>query len=120
MAGALDRYARRRLWARIGSGRDGLPHTRPTRGDIFGSVKVDYKLFTNVLGVAVFAALIGLTMRRGATDPSCGMKVDRAKAIRMEFAGETYYFCSERCLHAFELDPERGLGPSGPHAAHVR
>jgi uncharacterized protein len=42
------------------------PHTRPPRADIFSSVKVDYKLFLNILGVAVFATLFGLTMRRGA------------------------------------------------------
>jgi uncharacterized membrane protein YraQ (UPF0718 family) len=30
---------------------------RPSRGDIFGSIQVDYKLFLNLLGVAVFAAL---------------------------------------------------------------
>jgi YHS domain-containing protein len=30
------------------------------------------------------------------------MKVDRAKAVAKEFGGETYYFCSEHCLHAFE------------------
>ena len=35
----------------------------------------------NILGVAIFAALFWLTRRRGATDPVCGMKVDRAKAI---------------------------------------
>ena len=83
-----------------------IPHTRPTRGDIFGSVKVDYKLFTNILGVAVFATLFWLTMRRGATDPVCGMKVDRHKAVTIDLAGETHYFCSEHCLHAFEVGPE--------------
>ncbi len=30
------------------------------------------------------------------------MKVDRAKALTKEFAGETHYFCSTGCLHAFE------------------
>jgi uncharacterized protein len=30
---------------------------RPTREDVFGSVEVDYKLFLNVLGLAIFAAL---------------------------------------------------------------
>ncbi len=45
-----------------------IPHIRPTRADIFGGVKVNYKMFTNILGVAIFAALFGLTMRRGATD----------------------------------------------------
>ncbi|MGI8802305.1 MAG: YHS domain-containing protein [Solirubrobacteraceae bacterium] len=43
--------------------------------------------------------------RRGATDPTCGMKVDRAKAVCKSLAGETFYFCRERCLHALEADP---------------
>jgi YHS domain-containing protein len=86
-----------------------IPHIRPTRADIFSSIKVDYKLFTNILGLAIFAALFALTVRRGATDPVCGMKVDRAKALRMEFAGDTYYFCSQGCLHAFEADPQQQI-----------
>ena len=63
---------------------------------------MNYKLALNVLGLAIFAAMFWLTARRGATDPVCGMKVDRAKAVAKEFGGETYYFCSEHCLHAFE------------------
>jgi hypothetical protein len=86
-----------------------IPHIRPTRAHIFSSIKVDYKLFTNILGVALFAALFALTVRRGATDPVCGMKVDRAKALRMDFAGETYYFCSQACLHAFQTDPQQHI-----------
>ena len=38
---------------------------RPTRADVFGSVQVDYKLFLNVLALAVFGALMGLTIRAG-------------------------------------------------------
>ena len=38
---------------------------RPTRGDVFGSVQVDYKLFLNLLGLAVFGALMGLSARGG-------------------------------------------------------
>ena len=86
-----------------------IPHIRPTRADIFGSIKVNYTLFTNILGVAVFAALFALTVRRGATDPVCEMKVDRAKALRVDFAGDTYYFCSQGCLHAFEANPHQDI-----------
>jgi YHS domain-containing protein len=75
---------------------------RPTRADIFSSIQVDYKLALNLLGLAIFAALFWLTARRGATDPVCGMKVDRARAVTTELGGQTYYFCSEHCLHAFE------------------
>jgi YHS domain-containing protein len=80
---------------------------RPSRADIFSGVHLDYKLFLNLAGLAVFAALMALTARRGVTDPVCGMKVDRAKGIHKDVAGERYYFCSEHCLHAFEVDPAR-------------
>jgi uncharacterized protein len=83
---------------------------RPSRDDIFGSIQIDYKLALNLLGLVVFAALFGLTQRRGATDPVCGMKVDRAKAITKELGGETFYFCSEHCRDAFELDPGQHSG----------
>jgi uncharacterized membrane protein YraQ (UPF0718 family) len=36
---------------------------RPSRGDVFGSIEVDYKLALNLLGLGIFAALFGLTMR---------------------------------------------------------
>jgi uncharacterized protein len=84
---------------------------RPTRADIFSSVRVDYKLALNILGLVIFAALFWLTARRGATDPVCGMKVDRHKAVTKELAGETYYFCSDRCRRAFEAAPQHA-----PHA----
>ncbi len=80
---------------------------RPNRGDIFGSIHLDYKLALNILGVAIFAALMYMTKRRGVTDPVCGMKVDRAKAVTKEFGGQIYYFCSEHCLHAFEAQHEQ-------------
>jgi uncharacterized membrane protein YraQ (UPF0718 family)/YHS domain-containing protein len=83
---------------------------RPSRADVFGTISLDYKLFLNVLAVLVFGGLFWLTRRSGATDPSCGMKVERRKAISKQFAGERFYFCSEHCLHAFELD--RGQEPT--------
>jgi uncharacterized protein len=86
-----------------------IPTVRPTRADIFSSIKVDYKLVTNVIGVAIFAAFFMLTRQRGATDPMCGMKVDRAKAIHIDVADQTYYFCSAHCLHAFETNPAERL-----------
>jgi YHS domain-containing protein len=81
---------------------------RPSRSGIFGSVKVDYKLALNLIGVAIFATLFWLTLRGGATDPVCGMTVDKSKARAHDFGGQRHYFCSEHCLHAFEA--ERG-GP---------
>ncbi len=84
------------------SGAGLIPHVRPTRADIFGEIKLDYKLITNVLGLAGFIALFAVTMRRGVSDPVCGMQVDKAKALHVERDGETFYFCSEHCLHSFQ------------------
>jgi hypothetical protein len=86
---------------------------RPTRTDIFGSIGLNYKLALNVAGLVVFAALFWLTARRGATDPVCGMKVDRANALTATFGGRTFYFCSEHCRHDFESDPSRYVGADG-------
>jgi uncharacterized membrane protein YraQ (UPF0718 family)/YHS domain-containing protein len=109
-----------------------IPHSRPTRADVFGHIGLDYKLATNILGAAVFAVLFALTVRRGATDPVCGMKVDKARAIRVEHAGRTLYFCSEHCRESFDprplsehvdLEPSPGGAdrPSGHdgHEGHV-
>jgi uncharacterized protein len=89
-----------------------VPHGRPSRGDIFSAIHVDYKLFTNLLGLAIFAALFLLTIRRGATDPVCGMKVDRKKALVSVHEGRTVYLCSEGCTSAFDADPARYLDGS--------
>ncbi|HZO35602.1 MAG TPA: permease [Solirubrobacteraceae bacterium] len=75
---------------------------RPSRADIFGSVELDYKLALNAVAAVVFAALWWLTARRGATDPVCGMKVDRAKSVRRSQAGRTVHFCSEHCAGVFD------------------
>jgi len=83
-----------------------IPDVRPSRADVFGHIAVDYKLFTNILGLAVFTALFALTVRRGATDPVCGMKVDRAKALRLQDGAVTRYFCSEHCLQAYRAGSE--------------
>lgn len=81
-----------------------VPATRPSADDVFGSVGLDYKLVLNVIALAVFAALFALTARRGATDPVCGMTVDRAKAATLEVDGHTLYFCSEHCRHTYASD----------------
>ena len=82
-----------------------VPETRPTTDEVFGTIELDYKLVLNVLALGVFAALFALTMRRGATDPVCGMTVDRSTAQRVEHGGHTFYLCSEHCREAFVRDP---------------
>ena len=45
-----------------------IPHTRPTRADIFNGVKVDYQLFANIVALAVFSTLFALTPGRGGDE----------------------------------------------------
>src|SRR4051794_9738934 len=93
-----------------------IPDARPTTNDVFGSIEVDYKLALNVVATLVFVALIGLTLRRGAIDPVCGMSVDKGKALRHERDGHTYFFCSEHCRAAFVSGDEQAH--DGGHAHH--
>ena len=76
---------------------------------MFGSLALDYKFVLNAIATVVFVTLIGLTIRRGATDPVCGMTVDRSKAHRFEHDGKTYHFCSDGCRRAFQDNPDRYL-----------
>jgi Cu+-exporting ATPase len=43
-----------------------------------------------------------------STDPVCGMEVHETTApASAEYEGETYYFCSQTCLEAFQEDPDK-------------
>ena len=90
-----------------------VPTARPSADDVFGSVGLNYKLVLNLLALAGFATLIALTRRRGATDPVCGMTVDRAKAVTLDDDGRTVYFCSEHCRDAYRAGDRE---PAGAHA----
>jgi Cu+-exporting ATPase len=47
-------------------------------------------------------------MAAKAIDPVCGMQVDlKSAAGKSEYAGETYYFCSNGCQQKFDADPAR-------------
>jgi Cu+-exporting ATPase len=51
-----------------------------------------------------------------AKDPVCGMEVDTDTELKVEYDGETYYFCSRGCKLDFEEDPEKYLDPTyEPH-----
>ncbi len=44
-------------------------------------------------------------------DPVCGMEVEASEAAaKEEFAGRTYYFCSEHCHRKFLEEPNRYTG----------
>ncbi|MES1945193.1 cation transporting P-type ATPase [Salinisphaera sp. PC39] len=49
-------------------------------------------------------------------DPVCGMFVDPTSVRSLAHAGETYYFCSERCRDKFADEPNRYLQPQPPEA----
>jgi len=57
-----------------------------------------------------------------AIDPVCKMEVDpRTAPARMEYKGQTYYFCAPGCKAAFEKDPEKYLkGATGEEKPHQR
>jgi uncharacterized membrane protein YraQ (UPF0718 family)/YHS domain-containing protein len=93
-----------------------VPKTRPNIESITGrAIAWNYTTALNILFLGVAAALIGLTLRRGARDPVCGMSVDRSQTpFRSEWHGETYYFCGAGCKDRFDAEPERYLDPSRP------
>jgi Cu+-exporting ATPase len=48
-------------------------------------------------------------------DPVCGMYVDPQKARgAADHKGQTYYFCSPRCMERFQAEPEKFLAPKPP------
>ena len=40
-------------------------------------------------------------------DPVCGMDVNPAKALKTEYLGKTYYFCSKDCKAKFDKNPSQ-------------
>ena len=44
-----------------------IPDVRPTTNDVFGSIEVDYKLFLNIIGSAIFAALFWISRGHGSS-----------------------------------------------------
>ena len=53
-------------------------------------------------------------------DRVCGMEVDPATAEhKTDYRGETYYFCSGRCLEKFRANPEQYLHPAEKQDLHV-
>ena len=59
-------------------------------------------------------------MTMTATDPVCGMEVNRevaaAQDLTSDHEGATYFFCGRGCKLDFDEDPARFLDPSyEPH-----
>jgi uncharacterized protein len=86
-----------------------IPEDRPTIESITDrGISLNYTAVLNVLFTVFGAALLWLTIRRGATDPVCGMRVDRRQTPhRVERGGRSYFFCSAGCKAEFESGPAR-------------
>jgi uncharacterized protein len=105
-----------------------VPTDRPSIESISErEISWNYTTALNIVFLFVAAALVGLTLRRGAKDPVCGMSVDRHKTPhRSVHDGATFYFCSAHCKKRFDADPERSveapeaapLTHAGGHAHH--
>ena len=76
----------------------------------------NYTTYLNLVFLAVFAGLVWLSRNRErfggaaryAIDPVCGMQVEKALApATTQSAGQTSYFCSDRCRDRFEANHER-------------
>ena len=103
-----------------------VPTSRPSIDSISSrGISWNYTTVLNIVFLAIAAALFGLTLRRGAKDPVCGMTVDRrAGKPTSVYEGRTYYFCGEGCKARFEAEPARYVDAThGPavaleHAGH--
>ena len=80
-----------------------VPDDRPSIESITErGIDLDYTAVLNLIFTLVAGALVYLTVSRGATDPVCGMRVDRhATDHRLRLNGRTWYFCSEHCRKEF-------------------
>ncbi len=55
-----------------------------------------------------------------AKDPVCGMDVDPKQAAgKSEYQGQMYYFCSTGCKKAFDKQPDKYVGKTEGHGAHI-
>jgi hypothetical protein len=82
-----------------------VPSHRPSVSSIADRpVTWNYTAFLDIAFAVVFLVLLGLTLRRGAKDPVCGMTVERGGPTST-YHGRTYTFCGAHCKHTFDADP---------------
>jgi YHS domain-containing protein len=85
-----------------------VPETRPSIESITErGIELNYTAVLNIVFTLVGAALLWLTVRRGFTDPVCGMRVDRYQTpYRSQWQGRPVFFCSAGCKASFDADPD--------------
>jgi uncharacterized membrane protein YraQ (UPF0718 family)/YHS domain-containing protein len=105
----------------IFSALDLVPTQRPSIESISErDIAWNYTTVLNILFTGVAAVLVGLTLRRGAKDPVCGMTVSRGTPHTSALDGTTYYFCGAHCKHRFDADPGQYVGARDrPLLAHA-
>ena len=47
-------------------------------------------------------------------DPVCQMKVSADSPYTYQYLGKNFHFCSENCLHKFQITPTKYLSPQTP------
>ena len=95
-----------------------IPSHRPSIDSITSrGISWNYTTALNIVFTLAAAGLLGLTLRRGARDPVCGMTVDRRNAVTSELRGRRFYFCGPGCRERFEAEPERYVSPTAREAA---
>jgi len=59
---------------------------------------------------------MGFYAKEKVMDPVCGMEITREDPETMvsTYKGQSYYFCAQCCVRAFQKNPERYLKPKGP------
>jgi YHS domain-containing protein len=83
-----------------------VPDHRPSVASISErAVTWNYTAFLDIAFGVLFVALIAVTVRRGTTDPVCGMTVGR-EGPTSSYAGRTFTFCGNHCKHTFDASPE--------------
>jgi uncharacterized protein len=84
-----------------------IPQHRPSIDSITGrEIGWNYTTVLDIVFFGIAAALVGLTLRRGVTDPVCGMTVDRHRTPHHSvFNTRTVYFCGPGCKRRFDADP---------------
>jgi uncharacterized membrane protein YraQ (UPF0718 family)/YHS domain-containing protein len=90
-----------------------IPESRPSIESITDrGISLNYTAVLNAIFTLAGGLLLWLTISRGATDPVCGMRVDRQLTQhRSEYIDRTYFFCSAGCRIEFQAAHES----DGPH-----
>jgi YHS domain-containing protein len=88
----------------------------------------NYTTYLNIVFLVVFGVLLWLAHNRRrlgggeehATDPVCGMQVERAAApATAAWAGTRHWFCSDHCRDRFLASPEDYGDGAPPATAHA-